>query len=99
MRRVKSSYLTYADTVSRFIDALRLSGVEEAKVKDYAQFSYRVLEFSDDVVVDDDDNSKENNKPIKEWSREDVDKVATKIISKRRIELLNHSYSIKNSNA
>jgi Site-specific recombinase XerC len=77
LKRIKESYPEHADTASRFIDALRLSGVGEGKVKDYAQLTLRILELNSN------NNNNNNNKPIKEWTREDVDRIASIIVSKR----------------
>ncbi len=78
LRRIKESYPEYADTASRFIDALRLAGIGEGKVKDYAQLSLRILECNSNNK-----NYNNNNKHIKEWGREDVDRIASMIISKK----------------
>jgi hypothetical protein len=72
LSRIRCSYPSYADTVSRFIDALRLAGIGEAKVKDYAQLSLRILECSSSSSSND---SKSSSKHVREWSRDDIDRM------------------------
>jgi integrase/recombinase XerD len=77
LRRIDDEYSKSADLIHRFADALRLAGVGDAKIVNYVQFAYEILK-----VNDNDNDNNNNNKPIKDWSREDVDRVASKLLEK-----------------
>ncbi|MEM3103235.1 MAG: site-specific integrase [Candidatus Nitrosocaldus sp.] len=63
------------DLACRFITALRLAGVGEGKVKDYAQFTYRIMvEIMHEVGI---------HKEIAELTREDIDRIAGAIVKKK----------------
>jgi site-specific recombinase XerD len=68
LERIKDSSFANKDTVLKFIDALKVYGVGTAKLINYAQFSYEVL--------------KVNDKPLSEWSRDDVNFVMSKFMEK-----------------
>ncbi len=53
----------------RFVGALRLAGVGDAKIADYVQFAYEII--------------KVNDNDIRVWSRDDVDSIASILISKK----------------
>jgi len=55
-------------TVHRFINALRLAGVGEAKIVNYLQFTYEILKINDN--------------DIKAWTRDDINTIANELISK-----------------
>ena len=70
LRRIDEAEFNSTNTalVHRFADALRLSGVGEAKIVNYLQFTYEILKI--------------NDSDIRRWSREDVDRIASKLIDK-----------------
>jgi integrase len=73
-------WLTRVDTLkdndkeiaNRFVDALLIAGVGEAKVFNYAQFSYEILKIKSNLKIE---------KSIKDFSREEVDRIAKVIIN------------------
>ncbi len=71
LRRIEEAKFNPTNTalVHRFVDALRLAGVGEAKIINYLQFSYEILKINDNDV--------------RAWTREDVDRIASIIISKK----------------
>jgi hypothetical protein len=99
LRRIDDEYSKSADLIHRFADALRLAGVGDAKIVNYVQFAYEILKVNDNDNDNNSSNSSNNSsKPIKDWSREDVDRVASKIL-REGMELLNYSNSIKSIEA
>ena len=70
LKRIDEAEFNSTNTVlvHRFADALRLSGVGEAKIVNYLQFTYEILKI--------------NDSDIRRWSREDVDRIASKLIDK-----------------
>ena len=89
LTRIKGEHAEYADTIYAFIQALRLYGIGEAKVKDYAQFSLRIIEIYKDRGRGDDTKSSKNSnnnnyRPIDKWDKEDIDRIANIIISNKK---------------
>ncbi len=60
--------------VLEFINALGIAGIGLAKIVNYAQFSYEILKIKDDLNIE---------KSIKDFSREETDKIANIIINYR----------------
>ncbi|MEM4364991.1 MAG: site-specific integrase [Candidatus Nitrosocaldus sp.] len=74
-RKRKDIDMIMYDLACRFITALRLAGVGEGKVKDYAQFTYRIMvEIMHEVGI---------HKEIAELTREDIDRIAGVIVKKK----------------
>jgi len=71
LRRLEEAKFNSTNTVlvHRFVVALRLAGVGDARVINYMQFAYEILKI--------------NDSDIKAWTREDVDRIASIIISKK----------------
>ncbi|MCS6768583.1 MAG: site-specific integrase [Candidatus Nitrosocaldus sp.] len=60
------------ETVTAFINALLIHGIGEGRVKDYAQFCYRIHVIMHDLHIE---------KPLADLTREDVDKIAGVMIN------------------
>ncbi len=69
LRRIEEAKFKNAELVHRFVDALRLAGVGDARIINYLQFTYEILKMNDN--------------DIRAWSREDVDRIASIIISRK----------------
>ncbi len=69
LRRIDESNYKNAELIHRFANALRLAGVGDAKIVNYVQFSYEILKI--------------NDSNIRRWTREDVDRIASMIVSKK----------------
>ena len=95
LTRINNEHAEHADAIAAFIQALRLHGIREVRVKDYAQFSLRIIEIYDNACRDWTTNSRSNNsssnnsnsngdhRPVSRWSREYVDRIASVIVSNR----------------
>ncbi len=69
LRRIDESKFKNSELFHRFIDALRLVGVGDGRIVSYAQFAYEII--------------KVNDSDIRGWSREDVDRIASILISNK----------------
>ncbi len=54
LRRIDESKFKNAGMVNRFIGALRLPGIGDAKIVNYVQFTYEILKVKDECRIKDD---------------------------------------------